>query len=60
MSEGWALICEIGLWGWVASAAGLILKAFPSRDELNVRKAVFWGGSLITFYALWMIGMVNG
>jgi hypothetical protein len=57
--EGWALICEIGLWGWVAAAAGLILCAFPRRDEFRKVPATIWGGSLLLFYALWCVGMLN-
>jgi len=57
--EGWALICEIGLWGWVAAAAGLILQAFPSRDTFKKRPAAFFGGGLLLFSVLWCIGMLN-
>lgn len=59
ISETWALICEIGLWGWIGAAMGLILNSFPIRGEFNKRPAIIWGGSLVLFYALWIVGMAN-
>jgi hypothetical protein len=57
--EGWALICEIGLWGWIAATAGLILQAFPSRDTFRKRPAALWGGCLLLCYVLWCVGMLK-
>ncbi len=59
INEVWALISEIGLWGWTAAAAGLILQAFPSRDNFRKGPAVVWGGCLILFYAIWVTAMVK-
>lgn len=58
LHEGWAVICQIGLWGWVVSAVGLIVRAFPAREALNGQAALRWGGALAAFYAIWIAGMV--
>lgn len=57
--EAWALICEISLWGWIAAATGLILHAFPSRNEFNKGTAAAWGGTLVFLYVLWVVGMTK-
>jgi hypothetical protein len=57
--EVWALFCEISLWLWVASAVGLIMTAFPSRDVIRKRPAVIWGGFFLLFYAFWIVGMLR-
>jgi len=59
LNEGWALICQIGLWGWIIAAAGLILHAFPGRDTFNCRAALRWGSCLVVLYAVWIVGMLN-
>lgn len=59
MLEGWALLCEIGLWGWIASVVGLILNAFPSGNIFRKQQAFKWGGALIVFYSIWITGMSN-
>jgi hypothetical protein len=57
--ENWALFSEIGLWGWIAAAVGLILQAFPDRDTIKKVPAALWGGSLLVFYVIWCVGMLN-
>lgn len=59
LNEGWAIACEVGLWGWILAAVGLILHAFPSRAPFQGRSAACWGGSLLLLYALWVVGMLN-
>jgi len=59
INEWWALVCEIGLWGWVAATAGLILQAFPSRDTFRKGPAFLWGGCLLFCYAIWIAGMIK-
>ncbi len=58
LHDGWAVVCQIGLWGWIASAIVLIVKAFPARGAMNGKAAVRWGGAVVTFFALWIMGMV--
>ncbi|MBI4975246.1 hypothetical protein HZC20_01080 [Candidatus Peregrinibacteria bacterium] len=55
----WAVVLEIGFIGWIGCAIGFIFLAFVNKDEFNNRKAALWGGLIITFYALWILGMVN-
>jgi hypothetical protein len=57
--EGWALVCEIGLWGWVAATIGLIMHAFPGRDTFRKKPAALWAVCLLLCYALWCVGMLN-
>ncbi len=59
INENWAILCIIGVWGWILSGAGFILRAFPIRDVFNSKSAVFWGCLFIFFYALWIIGMIK-
>jgi hypothetical protein len=58
-AESWALLCEIGFWGWILSAAGFILRSFPARNLLKTGSALRWGGIFLACYALWMIGMIK-
>lgn len=55
----WALVCEIGLWGWVGSAVLLIKQSFTVRDVFRTKPAAVWGGCLAAFYFLWIVGMLN-
>ncbi len=59
MNEGWAVVCVIGVWGWILAGVGFILSAFPRRDSFNGRSAAVWGGSFLFFYAMWIAGMIN-
>lgn len=58
LHEGWALVCQAGLWGWIVSAVGFIMKAFPSRGVFEKRAAITWGICLAVGYAVWIVGMV--
>ncbi len=59
MNEGWAVICVIGVWGWIISGIGFLLKAFPAKDSFDGKTAALWGGCFILFYALWVVGMIS-
>jgi len=56
--EGWALVCQFGLWGWIAATVGFITAAFPTRDQFAIRPAAIWGGAFLIFFLLWLAGMV--
>jgi hypothetical protein len=56
--DGWTVVCQIGLWGWIVSAIALIVRAFPSRGVLNRKSALRWGTVLTAFYVVWIAGMV--
>ena len=59
INEGWDYLCIIGVWGWILSGVGFILKAFPIRDAFKGKSALFWGGCFVFFYVLWLVGMIR-
>ncbi len=59
MNEGWAVVCVIGVWGWVLTGVGFILKSFTAKDKFSGSAAALWGGGFLLFYALWVAGMIN-
>lgn len=56
---GWSLLCEGGFIGWIACTIVFILRVFTPPTGFCPRRAVFWGGLLAAFYALWILGMLN-
>jgi hypothetical protein len=58
-NEAWGVISVVGVWGWMLSVVGFIIKSFPTGGRFNGRSAMIWGGCLIIFYALWVVGMLN-
>ena len=59
INEAWAVICVIGVWGWILSGVGFTLRVFPAGDAFKRKSAVLWGACFIFFYALWIAGMIN-
>lgn len=59
INEQWALLAIVGFWGWVFSAIGLILRAFPGRQLFIRRAGALWGGGVVFFFCVWVIGMLN-
>jgi len=55
----WSLVMEVGLLGWLSSTIFFILRSFGPEGELYGRRALFWGGLLLIFYILWVVGMVK-
>jgi len=58
-NEAWGVISVVGVWGWMLSVVGFIIKSFPGGGRFNGRSAMIWGGCFIFFYALWVVGMLN-
>lgn len=58
LHDGWAVVCQVGLWGWIASTIGLIVNAFPRRGIMDGAAAGRWGGGVVVFFGLWIVGMV--
>jgi len=56
---GWAAATEIGFFGWVISALVFIFTFVRKGGGLAMGKALFWGGCILIFYVLWVIGMVR-
>jgi hypothetical protein len=59
MSVTWSVVSQIGFWGWVLATVGFIFRAMPARDTFRGRAAVCWGGGVVVFYVVWVIGMLN-
>lgn len=59
LHEGWAIGCQIGLWGWIASTVAFIVTAFPARGQFELKAALWWGGALAFFFTLWILGMAQ-
>lgn len=58
LHEGWAVVCQAGLWGWIISTIVFIVKAFPRRNVMNVKAAVIWGVGSAALFMIWILGMV--
>ncbi|MFQ5580816.1 MAG: hypothetical protein ACE5FZ_09400 [Nitrospiria bacterium] len=56
---GWSIILEVGFWGWITGTLLFIFRAFDSEHQLNMRRGFYFGGIVIFFYSLWIIGMMN-
>ena len=58
LRDGWAVVCQVGLWGWVAATIVFITKAFPRRGHMDGKAAGLWGVAVVAFLSLWVLGMV--
>ena len=58
INEWWALVSQIGLWGWIFSMLAFIFKVFPQRNAYHGRAGLFLGAACIVFFATWVLGMV--
>lgn len=54
----WAVVVQLGLWGWIGSTIGFILCTFPAESVYDRRAARVWGGCVVLLFALWICGMV--
>jgi hypothetical protein len=59
INESWALLCEIGFWGWILSTVGMIVQTFTRKDNFNKKYALLWGAGMTGFYAFWIYGMIR-
>ncbi|MEI6704447.1 MAG: hypothetical protein WCL71_13090 [Deltaproteobacteria bacterium] len=55
----WSIILLIGLAGWIASSTMLAFKAFPQKGVFDAASGIRWGGALVLFFSVWIIGMLN-
>jgi hypothetical protein len=58
-NETWGIITVVGVWGWILSVVGFIVRSFQGGGRFNCRSAMIWGGCFIFFYALWVVGMLR-
>lgn len=59
INQGWAIACEIGFFGWVSCTLGFIFRSFGEDDSFYAKRGLFWGGFVVFFYALWVLGMLR-
>lgn len=53
----WALVTEIGFWGWVACAFVFIFKGFSPAGAFHAQPALRWAGGWLVCYGLWIWGL---
>jgi hypothetical protein len=53
----WALLTEIGFWGWMTCVFIFIFKAFTPAGAFLARPALYWAGGWGVCYALWVWGL---
>jgi hypothetical protein len=56
--DQWALVLLVGLWGWIVSMLGFIFRTFPRQGIFEAGPALRWGGSVLFFFALWVVGLL--
>jgi len=47
------------LFGWIVSTIFFLFKSFPGRGAFEATKAKLWGGLLLTFFGIWIAGLLN-
>ncbi|MBI5427364.1 MAG: hypothetical protein HZA02_03700 [Nitrospinae bacterium] len=55
----WALLSELGFFGWVACAFLFVVKAMTPQGRIKTRQALLLSGAWAAFYGLWILGMAN-
>ncbi|MBI4619766.1 MAG: hypothetical protein HY739_06355 [Desulfobacterales bacterium] len=55
----WSILLEIGFIGWIGCTIGFIFRVFTGEKGFDSRRALLWGGLIIIFYALWIVGMMR-
>ena len=58
MNEYWALVSQVGVWGWVVTVFFFIHFSFPGRDQFVFKSAAKWGGISMVFFLVWIAGML--
>jgi len=53
----WALLMEIGFWGWMTCAFLFIFKGFTPKGAFQARPALAWAGGWSLCYGLWVWGL---
>lgn len=53
----WALVTEVGFWGWMACAFLFIFKGFTPQGAFQARPALRWAGGWLVCYGLWIWGL---
>lgn len=56
----WTLLLEIGFLGWIGSVIGFLILS-PKKDgriQFHSFRNIPWGAAFLTFFALWVVGMM--
>ena len=56
---GWALLVQLGFWGWILSTVGWIWKGFDREGRMRIQPALPWICALTGFFALWVVGLIR-
>lgn len=59
MSQNWALLTLLGLYGWILSTVAFILKSFPPNGGFISEKGIKYGTFIVVFFSIWIIGMLK-
>lgn len=54
---GWAILVEVSFVSWIGATVGLIWYVFDDKGHFVPRQGFLWGGLVVLFFALWLIGM---
>ncbi len=55
----WSAAVVIGFLGWIACGFGFIRRALTPELSFIGPKAAFWGGWLLFFWLLWIVGLTQ-
>jgi hypothetical protein len=55
----WAILTEVGFFGWVACTALFLIKAITPTADLKPKPAIIYSTAFLLFYAIWILGMFN-
>ena len=53
-----AILVELGFLGWVGATVGFIWGAFARHGTWVWRQGLLWGGGILAFFGLWIVGML--
>jgi hypothetical protein len=55
----WAILTEVGFFGWVACAVVFSIKGVTPTAGLKTRPAFIYSIAFLLFYTIWIMGMFN-
>lgn len=54
----WSVILICALAGWIISTLFFAFRAFPEQGRFQAGAARIWGGAVLFFFAVWLLGLV--
>jgi hypothetical protein len=55
---GGSILVELGFLGWVGTAMGFIWSACCGHGRRTWQQGVLWGGGIVVFFGVWIVGML--